>query len=487
MTHITYIPSKTVLDFHNSRAQYKALAGPPGAGKTVGALWECIFRTMRQEPDQSGRRRTRVAVIRASYPNLETTTIKTVKDWMPAEWGTITMAKPPRGFWEWDMPDGSTCELEMYFMSIANADEVYKMRSLEISVAWLTEATEVTKDVFSMAVQRIGRFPSNKDGVVCTEPGIVMDFNLPGTDHWLHDICVKDKPENLEFFAQPPAVICTNFDKADAGEEPPQYVMNPEAENLHNLPDGYYENQLVAFRGEWGAIKSFLLMKWATFNTGKVVYTEFSRSAHVASVPTEPLQGLPVFVGIDTSGLNPGAVFGQVQAGSLVILDEIYGEDTAFQEFVEEGFIPRIAARYANMELLAICDPSNPRDALTGRTPIQTLASYGIKAIPAITNKFKPRREAVAHFLLKRSGMAIDAKCHMLIMALEEKYVYRKLRIASVDGVQYSSEPEKNNYSHVIDALQYLCLYITMPNSPVGEHGDIRDYRGVVKPRRLLR
>lgn len=483
---MSYTPTPTMLAFHNSTKPDKAIAGPPGGGKTVGALWECIFRAMRQPPDQNGRRKFRVVIIRATYPNLRLTTFKTIQDWLPPEMGELTMTQPMQGNYSWMQPDGTWVDLELVFLAIADDSEIDKMRSLEMSVIWINEATEVTRAVFEMAQQRVGRYPSPKDnGVRCAEPGVIMDFNLPGTDHWLYDVLVRNVAETMAVFFQPPAVLCTNFEKADAGEEPPQYVMNAQAENLDNLPIGYYEKQL-ANTTSWNRIKSFLLMKWASFNVGKVVYETFSRSIHVPSVYTEPIPGLPVYVGIDTSGLHPGAVFGQLQMGSLVILAEVYGEDTAFLEFIDKGLKPIIAEKFGGMNLLAICDPANPRDAFTGQTPVQALKRAGINAITAYTNKFQPRREAVVSFLNKRAGLAIDVRCVTLIQALEEKYVYRKLKIQSTSGAQYASEPEKNEWSHVVDALQYLCLYVLMPNGPVESAGTHISLKGRVRPRRLL-
>lgn len=483
---MNYQPTPTMLAFHNSTKPDKAIAGPPGGGKTVGALWECIFRAMRQKPDREGKRKFRVVIIRATYPNLKMTTLKTIRDWLPKELGEITMTQPMEGKLTWALRDGTRVEFELIFMAVEDDSEVDKMRSLEASVIWLNEATEVTRSVFDMAQQRQGRYPSKKDGVKWTEPGVIMDFNLPGVDHWLYEVTVTDVKPTLDAFFQPPAVICTNFAKADAGEEAPQYVMNYQAENLDNLPDGYYEKQLSTM-SSWNRVKSFLLMKWASFNTGKVVYDTFSRSVHVTSVHTEPIPGIPVFVGIDTSGLHPGAVFGQLQMGSLVVLAEVYGEDTAFLEFIEKGLRPIIAEKFGGFNLLAICDPANPRDAMTGQTPVQALKRAGINAVTAYTNKFVPRREAVVSFLSRRAGMAIDPRCVTLIQALEEKYVYRKLRIVSTSGAQYANEPEKNDWSHVVDALQYLCLYLMMPNGPVetGESG-YNSHKGRIRPRRLM-
>lgn len=482
---LTYTPTPTIRQFHNSVAPYKALAGPPGAGKTVGALWEFIFRAMRQPADNNGVRKFRIGAVRATYPNLKTTTVKTVNDWMPEGWGRITMGQPMEGRYTWPMPDGTRVYFEIIFLALDREEDLTKLRSLEVSGMWLNEATELERATFSMAVQRIGRYPSPKDGVVCQEPGVVMDFNLPGMEHWLYDVCVRNPVEGMELFTQPPAVFCTNFEAADAGEEPPQFIMNPDAENLTNLPDKYYERQL-ATADSWGMIKSFLLMKWSTFITGKIVYTDFKRSAHVGSVRTEPLPGETVFIGIDTSGLHPAAIIGQLQAGSLVLLDELYGDDMAFQPFIEEGLLPLIAARYANMDLLAVCDPSNPRNALTGHTPTQILASYGIRAVTASTNSFKPRREAVSWFLARRGGMMIDPACEITIKAFEEKYVYRKLRLTSTTGTMYSSDPEKNYWSHIMDAVQYLCTYLRRPGAQGGVYDGTTDFRGKIRPRRLL-
>lgn len=483
---MNYRPSPTMLAFHNSTKPDKAIAGPPGGGKTVGALWECIFRAMRQPPNREGRRKFRVVIIRATYPNLKLTTLKTIRDWLPKELGDITMTQPMEGTLSWMQPDGTWVDFELVFLAVEDEGEIDKMRSMEMSVIWLNEATEVTRDVYEMAQQRVGRYPAAKDGAICAEPGVIMDFNLPGVDHWLYDVTVKNKPDTLAAFFQPPAVFCLNFEKADAGEEAPQYMMNPDAENLENLPIGYYEKQLASMTS-WNRIKSFLLMKWASFNVGKIVYDTFSRSVHVTSVHTEPIPGLPVFVGIDTSGLHPGAIFGQLQMGSLVVLAEVYGEDTAFLEFIDKGLRPIIAEKFGGYNLLAICDPANPRDAMTGQTPVQALKRAGINAVTAYTNKFVPRREAVVSFLNRRAGMAIDPRCVTLIQALEEKYVYRKLRIVSTSGAQYANEPEKNDWSHVADALQYLCLYLMMPNGPVetGHSGQV-SLKGRVKPRRLM-
>lgn len=412
----------------------------------------------RQAPNNQGVRKTRLGIIRASYPNLRSTTVKTVEDWMPRECGSITQTAPMTGFYRIPLPDGTVAEIELIFIAVETEADVDKLRSLEVSQFWINEASEVAEAVLQIAISRVGRFPSAKDGAGCTYPGVLIDFNLVDEAHFLHRWCVTEKPDNLEYFEQPPAMICTNFEAADAGDEEPVLEVNPHAENLRNLPAGYYDNMRKAF--SWNQVKAFLLMKWVSSAKGKLVFSrDFRRSAHVGKVRTKPIITEVVTLGIDTSGLHPGGVALQPQAGSLVVMDEFYGEDVAFEQFVTEILLPLLAARYHGCEVIAVCDPSNPKDARTGVTPVQLLQKYGIRAVVASTNKFALRREAVSRLLNKRDGLVIDPACKTLIRAFEESYVFKKLKGTSTSGGQlYSTEAEKNEVSHVMDGLQYGSL-----------------------------
>ena len=67
-------------------------------------------------------------------------------------------------------------------------------------------------------------------------PQIVVDYNAVYTEHWLYRWAEEVKPENCEFFRQPPAVL-----KDASG----RYFVNPDAENLSHLADNYYQNMLA--------------------------------------------------------------------------------------------------------------------------------------------------------------------------------------------------------------------------------------------------
>jgi hypothetical protein len=54
-----------------------------------------------------------------------------------------------------------------------------------------------------------------------------------------------------------------------------------------------------------------------------------------------------------------------------------------------------------------------------------------------------------------QSGMLIDYRCRTIIKGFEGGYQYRRVQVS---GERYSDKPEKNMYSHIHDALQYLML-----------------------------
>jgi hypothetical protein len=168
---IDYCPSPTILALHNSSAFIKAVAGPPGGGKSVGAFMDGLLRCMRQPADRDGVRRFRLACARATYPKLKTTTLKTVQDWMPREFGDVKLTAPMESLYTFPLPDGTRVRFEVLFIALEDEQDIEDMKSLEVSMFWLHEATELAEAILRIAVQRVGRYPSMKNGVICAEPG----------------------------------------------------------------------------------------------------------------------------------------------------------------------------------------------------------------------------------------------------------------------------------------------------------------------------
>jgi hypothetical protein len=93
---------------------------------------------------------------------------------------------------------------------------------------------------------------------------------------------------------------------------------------------------------------------------------------------------------------------------------------------------------------------------------MQELSSLGFPTEMASTNEFVARREAVAFFLLRNiagePGFLLDPGCTMIRRGFNGRYLYQ--RIQQSGASRFKERPEKNEYSHPHDALQYGCLYM---------------------------
>jgi hypothetical protein len=81
-----------------------------------------------------------------------------------------------------------------------------------------------------------------------------------------------------------------------------------------------------------------------------------------------------------------------------------------------------------------------------------------IEAAPVKNNNIRTRIDVVSTVLNEmRDGkprVLISPRCRILVMGMAGGYHYRKISGTS----RYSEEPEKNQFSHRCDALQYLFL-----------------------------
>ena len=98
------------------------------------------------------------------------------------------------------------------------------------------------------------------------------------------------------------------------------------------------------------------------------------------------------------------------------------------------------------------------KSSIYEETTFDVLKRMGFPAMPAPTNDLDPRLRSVESWLLKqydgKGAMLFDkARCPVIIRGMAGGYRYAKTRA----GVRKPT-PDKNQYSHPIDALQYACL-----------------------------
>lgn len=449
-----YTATPTFAQVHQDPSRIIMIRGPVGSGKTSGCLVHLFLNSLNQQPSRDGIRRTRWAVIRATYPALKQTTIKTTQAWL----GSMLQ-------WRHDIPitaklsmphpdDLTTIEMELIFIALDSEDQVNKLQSFELTGAWLNEAAEIPEGVFQMVKSRVPRYPHAKDPGA-TRSQIICDYNSISQDHWLYRLAEEDRPPKHSFYTQPSALIVVPKGSTKVVDRMGNYyAINPEAENIDNLSKDYYEDMCYGADPEW--INVFLLNNYGDTRSGRPVYTNYQDNIHYAKKDLQLLRGIPLVIGIDV-GLTNAASFTQLSStGSLNVLDELVADDCSVEKFAEDYLWPKIRNEYPTSDFYLVCDPAAwHRSQNDKQAAADILRKAGFKLKPAHTNNPLARREAVSHFLDRRDGFFLSGKCPVIRKGFISEYKFEKRGKATQ---LFKETAEKNFYSHPHDALQYAAL-----------------------------
>jgi hypothetical protein len=285
----------------------------------------------------------------------------------------------------------------------------------------------------------------------------IMSGEAPVPEHLSEDeTLMLRKPPDWQFFTQPQAM----FEHRDSSGRITRYDLNPKAENLNNLIPDYYPQTIQGKRKDW--IDVYILNKLGSVATGRSVYEgSFNRAFHVRAYDAEPIPGTPLLVGLDF-GLTPAAIIcQQLTFGRYRVLREICLTEIGAKRF---GLILKtLLNQYAppNTVVKLTGDPAgDQRSGTDEMTPFRILAGMGLFARPAPTNDPTVRIEAVDNLLTRvvdgQPAIEINPSCTTLIRGFENGYHFRKRRTSM--GDEYEPIPDKNRYSHIHDALQYVVI-----------------------------
>ena len=433
---IDYTPSKVCKDFMMSDAKMRTLMGPVGSGKSVASTFEVIRRATMQEPNQQGIRKSRAAIVRETARQLQDTTIKTFHDWFPpGVCGTYMRTTKTYFFKVGDV------ECEIMFRALDDSDDVANLNSLELTFAWFNECRDINPDIVDAMSKRIGRYPSAKDGGPSWF-GMWGDTNPPTMDTWWYY-----QMEHLD----PLDGVSLNNNGWDVFKQPSG--RSPFAENVENLPEGYYDTQ--GRSDEY--IRVYIDGEYGLSTAGQPVYKYFSPDYHMAQQTLQPvINGVrPIVIGMDL-GLTPAAVIGQQDPrGRVLILDEAVSFDMGIQRFIRTVLKPMIIEKYSGCPVIIITDPAGIQRAQTDeRSAVDIIKAEGLKVMSAKTNNVSASLSAVDDLLMRQvdgdSAFLVDPRCTRLKAAMMGGYRFHK-KNGSID---------KNKHSHVAEALQYLMLHI---------------------------
>ncbi len=447
----TYNAPKIISQFMRSDAFMRLIKGPIGSGKSVGCCMEIVRKCKDMPPGPDGMRRSRWAIIRNTQPQLRDTTLKTWLEWFPA--GVAGRWKETEKIFYLEFGD---VRAEILFRPLDSPEDVQRVLSLELTGAWLNEAREIPKEIVEALHGRLRRYPS-RDTIKEYWSGMICDTNPPEIEsYWyklLEHLPVEDKNPNsimeLDSFHQPSG-------------------LEEDADNKENLHPTYYDDLARGKTKEWVSV--YIKGLYAKSQAGKPVYTEqFQYDRHVSRVSLPLLVDWPVLVGLDF-GRTPVAVFMQIQPdGRLFILRDAAMFGVGLDTLIRMSIRPMLRREFPGNPVVFIGDPSgvtqNDTDdntcfkLLRKEFPTSLPPGHFVKA--AVTNDPIVRINALGEpFTAFPSGdplIQIDPQCKWLIEGLRSKYRYARLK--NVHGEVYKDTPEKNDWSHVVEACQYGALF----------------------------
>ena len=464
----SYKSCPTLLAFSKSDAFIRGVMGPYGGGKSSACVMEIAKRGLAQRPGPDGVRRSRWAVIRQSYRQLEDSTISTFLQWFPphvyGDWRPSNHTYTIRALTA--SPDEPGAEIEVRFRALDRPDQAGNLLSTEYTGAWINEGRDVEWALWEAVMGRVGRYPAIRDGGP-TWSGIFSDTNPPDTDSaWYKFFEEQDHSEAVERLNE--AMVKHGY--ADQQISVDQFAacfkqpdgLGPQAENLPNLRPGYYERLAIGKSDDW--INVYLRGNYGFTMDGKPVFPEYNDATHCPAEKKDwprTIDGLPIYRSYDF-GLTPACVFSQITpSGRWIVVDELVADNMGFDQFSDQ-VLEHSAQHYQGCEFIDIGDPAGNQRAQTDeKTCFEIARSKGIFMRPApqtlrlrLEGTRKPLREMVDG---GKPKFVLHPRCKKLRKAFLGGYHYRRIHVS---GERYMDTPDKGPSSHVADACTYAGAWL---------------------------
>jgi hypothetical protein len=465
------------------------IMGPVGSAKTTTCIRKMIHGALWQRPGPDGVYRARWGVIRDTYPQLKKTALASWFAWFPkalGDWSGEAPYEHTVRFLIYRAGKPITVELTVIFAAIGENKVEDVMRGWELTGLWLNEGDLVARDVFTIGIGRIGRYPSAMQGG-CHWRGIILDMNAPDVENWTYEIFV-DQDLGLD-----DATIAEL--KEELGElfgigfyvQPGGRSKDPPPENIANLPKGYYAQQIMGMGRDKHKVRRMVDNEFGPVRHGQPVYSEYEDGLHAAKEKLRPIADVPIRIAAD-AGLTPAAVVMQRDhRGQVRVLGEVVyfadGENDALEQLGAYAF-GKMVGRYVKDEFpdspvsdVAWVDPAaTAGERATGADPSwrqnfqrglreELGEQIRVRPAPVPGNSLEKRLEAVRRPMrtLVEGGepgfVICPVRAKILRRGFKGMYVYGRVKLQGGMG-RFQDEPVKNDYSHVQDACQYGCYGI---------------------------
>jgi hypothetical protein len=453
MSSIEYTAPATCAKMMKSEAFGRLIAGPVGSGKTTACLFELFRRACEQVAAPDGLRYTRFAIVRQTLAALKSTVLKDILSWL-------------KGIAEYKVSDSTIyisigdVRSEWLLIPLDDPDDQRRLLSMQLTGSWISEAIETNVDLISPLAGRCGRYPSAAQGG-CSWFGIIADTNLPPENTPWHAFMETNTPPDWQIFIQPSGMSSEAENLEWLTQTPETLKLPVKSEARRDQGRTYYERFVRSNSPDW--CKRYVHAQYGDDPSGSAVYREsFKLNFHVVEGVT-PISSYPLIVGLDF-GRDPCAIICQPDhRGRLLVLEEIIAEDIGLELQLQRRIKPTLLRDpYVMRPVYIVGDPAgNQKSTLYEETSFDLIKRNGLKAYPAPTNDVDRRISAVESLLLgQREGgpaLLIDKdKCPVLVRAFSGGYRYSKMR----SGQRKPTPDKGNEYSHIMDALQYVCLVV---------------------------
>jgi hypothetical protein len=480
--------------FIQSRAFVQILVGPVGSGKTMTAMRKLrrIGQMQHGRIDANGVlwRRARVGVLRESYPNLE-------KNTLPS-WFRIHAETD--GKFSWKAPyshrlrlilrqdaDGravDVCDFEVEFRAIGDQSVEEACRGWEINAVLVDEADLQPAALLAFLSGRVGRF-SELDPRLVVDPTIILSLNAPYIDNWIYPLAYENEFEHL--------IDQELIDVLDGRKLVEVFLQpggrSPGAENLHNLPNGYYKIQAALNKHRPDYVARMLDNKPVPMQHGQPVNPQFDFERHVRRLEFDPSRLL--LIGFD-QGLTAAAVACQrTREAQLRTLREAVAflePGKTLRKIGPSAFGQMVRAMLADHffdihpeRIRIVGDPAAWRARDNEDSERDWIRAFqkalGHRVHKAKTNKQTLRHEGVWRAMAEYDGYAVDPSCKHLIRGHLGGYRYQDADMRDGETRGHLRVAD-TIFTHVADAEQYAAIE--------GDH-IISDIRGVARRTREVR
>lgn len=458
----------------------EGIMGPYGAGKTTTCFQRIIRSALLQRPAPDGVRRVRWCVLRDTYSQLESNVMADWFSWFPKTKENYNGERKESKHLL-DFPGFGLVEINILWRALGEDNKPEMVfKGMQLTGLWLNETDTLYESCLKFGLPRVGRYPLAKDGG-CAFSCIIMDFNAPEVTNWTYELFVDGKlplsePEMQAIEQDLGQSIRPKLYRQPSGR-------SPEAENLHNLPHGYYARMAMGMSEN--EQRRFIDNEFGAVRAGQPVFPEFNDRFHVSEHNLVANADWPLFLAVD-GGSTPAAVIGQKSPdGQVRLIDEIVvlspDKDTELAKMGGNAFgvvvKDHLNEHYPDCQVGDVwADPATEYGDYSAEHEedqcwlddfADTLA-LRCRAAPVPGNRLNPRLKGVRDLLTNnvgaKPGLLVSPKCKKVRQGFNNGYVIAKRKLSN-GKTKLKDEPEKNDFSHVHDALQYLVAGLTKANN----------------------